>query len=380
MLPARRHNGPMQATAVPYAATQIPPAPPQPAVSRYLALDAFRGFIMILLVSHSFGIRALKDNPSFAWLANQFDHVAWEGAVFYDLIQPAFMFMVGVAMPFALAKRSEQGAGFGDNLRHVAWRALKLILLSQILISVSGAKLSFQLINVLAQIAFTYFLAFLIMQLSWRWQAVSAAALLAGHWALFALFPGPEGAFSKTGNIGQVIDRAGLGYNYSGFYVTINFISSTVTTLFGVWTGNLLRSGLTQATKMKVLGGAMVLCFASGLALSPWNPLVKRIWTSSFTLYSTGWVLLMLLAFFFIVDVLGWRKPLFPMVVVGMNSIFIYSVSQVLYGWINRSVGVFSGNFQWIGTLAPVAQATATMAVIWYVCYWLYQRKIFFKL
>jgi predicted acyltransferase len=369
----------MQAVAVSELPRVSPPAA-KPATGRYLALDAYRGFIMILLVANAFGLRALKDHPGFAWIANQFEHVPWEGAVFYDLIQPAFMFMVGVAMPFALARRMEQGATFGQNFRHVLVRALKLILLSQILISISGNKLTFQLINVLSQIAFTYLVAFLIMQLPWKAQAAGAVALLAGHWALFALFPGPEGAFSQSGNIGQVIDQALLGYNYSGRYVTINFISSAVTTLFGVWTGNLLRSGLTQAAKMKTLALAMVLCFASGLALSLWNPLVKRIWTASFTLYSTGWVLLMLLGFFFLADVLRWRKPLFPLVVVGMNSIFIYSVSQVLQGWINRSVGVFTGNFQWIGVLAPVAQATAVLAVMWYLCYWLYRRKIFFKL
>jgi predicted acyltransferase len=363
----------------PASSVQRPPQVPTPAVERYVALDAYRGFIMTLLVAHSFGLTALRDHPSFSWLAVQFDHVPWEGAVFYDLIQPAFMFMVGVAMPFALAKRVSQGATFQDNFRHVLVRSLKLILLSQILIS-ANSRLSFQLINVLSQIAFTYFLAFLIMQLKWRWQVMTAAGILAGYWALFVLFPGPDGAFSRTDNIGAVIDRAILGKTYNGYYVTINFITSTVTTLFGVWTGNLLRSARPRETKLKILTAAMVGCFVSGLALSPWNPIVKRIWTSSFTLYSTGWVLLMLLAFVLIVDVKGWRRPVFPLVVVGMNSIFIYSLSMLLYGWFHRAVGVFTFKFEWIGTVAPIAHAAATFLVMWYICYWLYQRKIFFKL
>jgi predicted acyltransferase len=347
---------------------------------RYLALDAYRGFIMIMLVSGGFGFGALKAHPIYGKIAAQLEHVPWEGAVFWDLVQPAFMFMVGVAMPFALARRMEQGTTFREVFSHIAWRSLKLILISQILISIASGVAGFQLINVLSQIAFTYFLCFLIMQLEFRWQALTAALLLAGHWALFVLFPGPDGAFSKTDNIGALIDRAVLGFNYRGYYVTINFISSTVTTLFGAWTGTLLISERTRARKLRILAAAMVGCFAAGLALTLFNPMIKRLWTASFTFYSTGWVLLMMLAFFWLIEVLGYRKFAFPLVVVGMNSIFIYSINQVLKGWIRRAVGVFIGDFEFVGTLAPVMLSCATLLVMWYFCYWLYQRKIFFKL
>ena len=81
----------------------------EPGAKRYLALDAYRGFIMFVLVSGGFGLRALARNrPAFAWIANQFDHRPWEWIAFWDLIQPAFMFMVGVAMPFAIAIRRAQ--------------------------------------------------------------------------------------------------------------------------------------------------------------------------------------------------------------------------------------------------------------------------------
>jgi heparan-alpha-glucosaminide N-acetyltransferase len=351
----------------------------KPATGRYLPLDAFRGFIMVLLVSHGFGFRAVGDVPVYRAIGAWFDHVPWEGGVFWDMIQPAFMFMVGVAMPFALARRAAQGATFRDNFRHVAIRSLKLILLSQILISIGAGKPGFQLINVLAQMAFTYFFCFLIMQWKFRTQAVAAGLILAAHWALFLLFPGPDGAFSKTDNIGAVIDRA-LGLHYSGYYVTINFVSSTVTTLFGVWTGLLLMSARPRREQMKILAYAMIAAFASGLALGQVNPLVKRIWTASFTLYSTGWVLFMLLGFYWLVEVRGYRKLVFPLLVVGMNSIFVYSLNQVLWGWIDRAAGVFTGRFTWLGTPAPVLQACAVLGVMWYLCYWLYQRKIFLKL
>ncbi len=347
---------------------------------RYLALDAFRGFIMIMLAAEGFGFGALRNDPVWGGLAYQFGHVPWEGGVFWDMIQPSFMFMVGVAMPFALARRIERGATFRDNFHHIVSRALKLILLSQILMCISGNRLHFQLINVLSQIAFTYFLSFLIMQLRFRWQAIAAAFLLVFHWGLFVMFPGPEGPFSQTGNVGQMFDYAVLGYNYPGKYVTINFLSSTVTTLFGVWTGLLLKSDRTRAQKLKILAGSMAACFVLGLALSPVIPLVKRIWTPSFTLYSTGWVLFMMLAFFWLIEVRGYRKFAFPLVVVGMNSIFIYSVGILFGGGIRRAVGVFTGNFTWVGALATVVLHACSLLFMWYVCYWLYKRKIFFKL
>jgi heparan-alpha-glucosaminide N-acetyltransferase len=362
------------------AGTQEDSQVPKVAGERYVSLDAYRGFIMLMLVSHAFGLNALRDQPGWHWLAAQFEHVEWEGLVFWDLIQPAFMFMVGMAMPFAFANRTARGDSRGRIFRHVAWRALMLIVLSQVLIDISGGKLQFQLINVLSQIAFTYFFTFLILRLPIRFQVLTAFLLLAGHWALFALFPGPEGAFSKTGNIGARIDLAILGYNYSGFYVTINFVTSTVTTLLGAWTALFLMRRKPHATNLKVILLSSAFCSASGLLLSLFNPMVKRLWTTSFTLYSAGWVFLLLAAFYWLVEVRGWRKPMFPLFILGMNSVFVYSVSMVLYGWLDRAVGVFSGRFTSAGVLSPVLQATAVLLVMWYLCYWLYKRKIFLRL
>ncbi len=350
-----------------------------PAGARYVALDAYRGFIMVMLASGAFGFGALQNHPTYGRIAAWFDHVEWTGAVFWDLIQPAFMFMVGVAMPFALARRAARGATARQDLGHVASRALKLILLSQVLIIVSGQRIHFQLINVLSQIAFTYFFTYLIIQMRFRWQALTAALLLVFHSALFFIFPGPEGVFARTGNIGAVIDKTLLGYNYEDYYVTINFISSTVTTLFGAWTGALLLSQRPRAAKLKILATATVAAFASGLALSVVIPNVKKLWTASWTLYSTGWVLLMMLTFVLLVDVLGFRKPFFPLVVVGMNSIFIYSLGFLLRGPVNHWLQPFTGGFKFIGALAPVAQSCAVLAVFWCLCYWLYRHIIFIK-
>jgi predicted acyltransferase len=253
--------------------------------------------------------------------------------------------------------------------------------MSQILISISRGQMEFQIINVLAQIAITYFLCYLIMQLEFRWQAAIAAAMLIGYWLLFVAFPGTEGAFySKTTNIGAVIDRFIFHRVNPGYWTSINFITSTATTLFGVWTGRLLQSERSNAVKMRIMAAAAVVCLAVGWAMHPWNPIIKRICTSSFTVYSTGWVLLMLLAFFWAVEVKGYRKWTFPFVVFGANSIFIYSVDMVLRGWLNRAVGVFTLKFEWLGEFGPVAQACSVLLCMWGICYWLYRRQIFFKL
>jgi len=364
----------------PVLAEATPPkAPAQP---RYLALDAYRGFIMMVLVSGGFGLAELaRQRPEFLPLARQFNHMPWVWITFWDLIQPAFMFMVGVAMPFALARRMELGDTKKQLFWHIAARSFRLILWSQVLGSIGSNRMHFQLINVLAQIGICYFLCYLIMQLAFRWQAIIAGAILIGHWALFVAFPGTEGPFlSIKTNIGAVIDTWVFGRPNPDDWATINFLTSTVTTLFGVWTGRLLQSNRSDREKIRVIGISAAACLALGLAIHPWNPIVKRICTSSFTLYSAGFVLLMLLGFYWVVEVKGYRKWTFPLIVIGANSIFIYSIHQVLQGWLNRAIGVFTLRFTWLGDFAPVAQSCAVLMTMGYLCYWLYKRKIFLKL
>lgn len=367
----------MQATEVAVAKDQ---SETKATLRRYVALDAYRGFIMLLLASDGFGFAFLKHDPVWGRVASWFDHVPWEGAVFWDMIQPAFMFMVGVAMPFAMAKRIEQGATWNDNFRHVLVRSVRLIIMSQVIIWVGRGRITPQLINVLSQIAFTYFLSFLIMQWRWRYQVITAVALLAFWTGLLFAFPGPDGAFSKTNSVGLVVDRAIFHYDYDPAYSTLNFIPSTVWTLSGVWAGRLLMTTRSHFEKLRILGAGMILSFVLALILKPWIPMIKQLCTPSFIFYSLGWVLFMLIGFYWLIEVRGWRRAAFPLVVVGMNSIFIYSLSELLHGWLDKALGVFTFHFNFLGTFAPVAQSTAVLLVMWYLCLWLYKRKIFLKL
>ena len=369
--------------------TDRPPSPSPPPFEkqRYLPLDAYRGLIMILLVSDGFGFSELTGHPFYGFIANQFHHRPWGGAVFYDLIMPAFLFMVGVAMPYSLGRRMEQGADKRQLLDHVAKRSVSLVIISWILISIESEHPHIQFHNVLFVVAFTYFVCFFLMQLEFRYQAIVAFALLVGHSALYLLFPGPDGAFQQVTNIGAVIDRASMGRTYfmpaflyeKAPFVNLNLIPEIATVLFGVWTGNLIRSNRPRAGQMKIMTLGMIAAFASGLLFSPLVPINKWLWTATYTLYTTGWSILGLLILYLLIDVLGIRRPMFFFTVVGMNSLFVYCVGEILRGWINNSVMVFTGGFKFIGTLAPVAQSCVVLFVIWYLTYWLYKRRIFLR-
>jgi len=349
--------------------------------SRLVSLDAYRGLIMIVLAGSGFGLGVLKNYPDWAWLADQFEHAAWEGCTFWDLIQPAFTFMVGVAMPLAFARRRAAGDSDGQIFRHVLWRAFLLILLSNLFSSWGSTKpLRLQLINVLSQIGIGYVLCALIIRLPFRRQAVAATLILAGYTALYMLFPGPGGPWSQEGNLGAVLDLRMLGYNYSGYYTTLNAVGNAITILFGCWTGQLLQTSRSHGEKLKILAACAAGCFALGLALTPLVPMVKRLWTASFTFFSAGWVIAMLIPFYWVIEIRESKRWTFPLVVVGMNSIFIYSLGQIgLKGWLDRGLTAFTGKFAALGDLGQIPHQVVVLACMWYACYWLYQRKIFFK-
>ncbi|MBV8810081.1 MAG: hypothetical protein JO033_15520 [Acidobacteriaceae bacterium] len=181
-------------------------------------------------------------------------------------------------------------------------------------------------------------------------------------------------------SVGLLVDRAIFHYDYDPAYSTLNFIPSTVWTLSGVWAGQLFMTVRTHRQKLQFLAAGTILSFAAALSLKPWMPMIKQLCTPTFIFYSLGWVLLMLIGFYWLIEVCGWRMAAFPLVVVGMNSIFIYVVSEILRQWLDRAVGVFTFHFTFVGTLAPVAQSTAILLIMWYLCYWLYRRQIFLKL
>lgn len=351
--------------------------------TRLLSLDVFRGLTMILLISHGFGIHeALKDNPSLAWFGDQFEHAAWAGCTLWDLIQPAFTFIVGVAIPLSMSRRLAEGGNASSVFKHVLWRAFALILLSNILSNWGSTNpLKLQFINVLCQIAFGYLLCFGVLRLPFKMQVLTAALIFVVHHALFFAFPGPSGPFDQAQNIGAVIDRAILGYNYSGFYTTINFLGNALTILFGAWTGLLLQNVPDHNRRLRILAGCATACFVLGLALEPWIPMVKRLWLGSFLFLSSGWILAAFAACYAMIESWNWRgRWTFLAIVVGTNSIFIYSFSQVLHGWLSRGLAAFTGKFAFLGPYGAIPHNLVVLCVMWSLCYWLYRRNIFFRI
>jgi heparan-alpha-glucosaminide N-acetyltransferase len=366
-------------SASPYV--QIAAPQPVAARQRYVALDAARGFVMTYLCTEGFGLAYLKGSPTADRVASWFNHLRWEGLVPWELVYPAFMFMVGMSLPFALARRSDQGMTFGKQFRHVAFRACVLALLGAVLYSLSAGHYHADPIETLTQIGLSYFCVFLILQFQFRWQIVAAAALMALNWGLFALFPGPTGPFDPTDNIGIRIDRFAFGIDHKYDWQSIEFIGSTVTVLFGAWTAMLVQSNRALSQKLKILLGCAGASLIAALAIIPINPIIHKCYTASFTLVHTCCILLMISFFVWLFDPPSRQRLAFPLVVVGMNSIFIYLVNNGLKGrWLAPSVGVFTMQFRFLGTAGPVVQAWAVFLVMWYLCHWLYSHKIFFKI
>lgn len=350
---------------------------------RLQSLDAYRGLIMLTLLCGGI-FQSLAGHPVWHWLAVQNEHVAWEGTVYWDLIQPAFMFMVGVAMPFAYAAREARGDAWERQARHAVRRALTLVVVGILLDHIGESRVEIGFIRVLQQIAIGYLGAFLVLGRSLRTQAIVVAAILVGYQLVWMFNPwnGPGGPWAMEGqNLGTTVDRWLLGRTYSYHYVGLNAVPSTATIILGVMAGQVIRRGRDPSRTARSLAVAGLAGVALGLALSPWFPIIKRIWTPSFTVYSAGWVTLMLAGSYWLIDVRGWRRWAFPLVVVGMNSIAAYVMANAFAGWFRGATGA------WLGLVAPllgpvwlpVLQHALFAGLAWCVLFWCYRRQLFFK-
>lgn len=366
----------------------------QSAKGRLVSLDVMRGMIMILLCAESCkvyeAIMHIDPAQPMGGLITQFFHHPWHGLRFWDLVQPAFMFMAGAAMYISYRRKLEKGQSWGDNLGHILIRSLKLFICGVALHCVYADKPVWELWNVLTQLSFTMIVAYLIINRSYTWQLVFSIGLLLLTEVLYRglLMPGFEQPFVEGKNFGAYADTLLMGKINSDGWVTINCIPTAAHTIWGVLAGKLLISGNTSAYKIKTLfiAGVLALVLGFGLDLSGITPIIKRISTSSFVLVSVGWVLLILAVVYWLVDVKGNVKYAWIFTVVGMNAIFIYLFFETVgVQWLNGKVAIFSGDLLHLFlnvpvSIAAVVSAIAVLVVEWFLCYWLYQRNIFFKL
>lgn len=390
--------------------------------SRLVSLDAYRGLTMLAMASGGLGLYRVAENLRAAdhdsrfwnFVGYQFEHVEWIGCSLWDLIQPSFMFIVGVAMAYSCASRQARGQTYGQMLRHAVVRAIVLVLLGVFLRSDGRRQTYFTFEDVLSQIGLGYVFLFLLWNRPAWVQFASALGILIGYWCLFYFYPPPAAGFDyasvglgadwshlhgvaahwdKNTNAAAAFDRWFLNlfprarpfeFNGGG-YQTLSFIPSLATMIFGLLSGELLRSPRGDGRKFWTLVIAGLIGIAAGQILHSTGlcPIVKRIWTPSWTLFSTGWTLLILAAFFGTVDVLGFRKWTFPLVVAGMNSITMYVMAELSKGWLHDTIQTHFGSrvFEFLGdAYRPFLVQLWILLAMWLICYWLYRQRIFIRI
>jgi heparan-alpha-glucosaminide N-acetyltransferase len=388
---------------------------PVPPGQRLVSLDTYRGLVLALLCLEGprWGwqeaiIEAKPDSSFWNSIAHQTDHIEWAGCVLWDLIQPSFMFMVGVSMAYSYTKRGRLGHSRARMFGHAAVRALALILLGVFLRSLDAAQTDWTFEDVLTQIGLGYIFLFLLWGKSPRVQIVAVAGLLVGYWALFAFYPiretagNPEHYPQFTGflahwnlnaNPAHAADTWFLNlfprdepfaFHPEG-YNTLNFIPSLATMILGLLAGEVLRSdrsGRHKALKLAIAGLALV-AVGGLLHLLGICPLVKKTWTPAFTLFSGGWCLLILATLYFVVDLLDWKKWTFPLVVIGTNSIALYVMIHLLPEWIDRMLQTHLGDGYTLVFGEPFSDLLRNVTcalILWLLCLWMYRRKIFLRL
>ncbi len=345
-------------------------------------------FLLVAEFSHLFGV-FLEAPAAISWLAPMtdfmFHHAQWEGLHFWDLIQPFFMFIVGVSIPLSYANRLKKGEAFSVIQKHAFRRAFLLLLLGWGLYNISPEKIIFQFDNVLAQLSFTYLLAFLISRKGYVFQFLVALGCIMLSDLLYRFFtvPGFDQAFVAGQNFGAWFNTLLSGYEYPGHWAAFNALPTAAHTIWGVMAGKWLLGSQTNLEKAKRIFYAGLIALIVGYLLTPFTPVIKRICTSSFIFISGGWAILALAFCFWIIDVKGVIKNINFFRVVGVNPLFIYLFSSI--GGARMLQRVFAPYTNSI--LGPVSHWLADLVLglwvlflLWYLCYWLYQRRIFIKI
>ena len=392
-----------------------PPLPPP----RLQSMDAYRGFVMFLMMAEVLHLsRVYAAHPdSIFWkvLAWNQTHVEWFGCSLHDLIQPSFSFLVGVALPYSIASRVAKGQSKRYMFLHASWRALVLVLLGVFLRSVGKQQTNWTFEDTLSQIGLGYLILFALGFRSLKTVWIALALVLIGYWAAFVLYPMPpagfdyavdgvpdgwqyhstglSGHFNKNSNLAWAFDtwflnlfpRPSIFTHNGGGYSTLSFIPTLGTMILGLVAGLKLRSVNTDKEKLRAfllfgLGG-----IALGLVLHYTGicPLVKRIWTPTWTIFSGGACFLLLAIFYYLIDMRGWKRWSFWLVVIGMNSIAIYVLVHLIDRFIIDSFKTHLGQdiFKILGDgNQTLLSGGAALLVFWLILYWMYRRKIFIRI
>ncbi len=422
--------------------TEIPQGGVLP--GRLRSIDAYRGFVMFLLMAQALQLthmaKMFPEGKFWGFLGHHQDHVQWVGCILHDIIQPSFSFLVGVVLPFSIANRLTRQQSRRRLTIHAISRALILIFLGIFFRSLGSDQTYFTFEDTLTQIglgyAFLYFLAWRPVWMQW----VALLLIVVGYWAAFALYPAPDANFNyaevkvhdkwptdksyaetklwnenvhvmpgfashwnQNSNLAWKFDTWFLNLfprkNHQAFeahgggYATLSFIPTLGTMVLGLLAGGVLLSSRGPWRKVLWLAVAATLCLAAGLAAHYYGvcPIVKRIWTPSWTLFSGGISLYLLAAFYAVVDIWQLRRWAFPWIVIGMNSIAAYGLAEASEGSIETNLKTHFGHDtfkcfdRWFHlppgqSYEPVFAGVAIMLVVWLILYYMYRNKIFVRI
>ncbi|HBL77135.1 MAG: hypothetical protein A2W90_18805 [Bacteroidetes bacterium GWF2_42_66] len=377
----------------------------KPLQNRIVSLDALRGFDMLWIAGGGSLISSWAENYPSVWittLATQFQHVPWNGFRFYDLIFPLFMFISGAVIPFSLLSKLEKGA----PKNQLVWKTLRRVILLVICgwayngVFRDGFS-NARYVSVLGQIGIAYFFATLIVLFSvsqlkkflWLIGIIAGVACV----QLLVSVPGiGAGVLTPEGCINGYIDRMVLpgrlaygpagpvGRGAQGIYDALGVlstVSSVGITLLGYFTGVILKrdnkTGLQNVMLLSIIGTGLI---TLSLLISPFYPVIKNCWTSTFTMLAGGISFLLVALFYLVIDIWGKSKWSFFFRVIGMNSIFVY----LFYRFVN--IREISGQlFGWLGILMEGETGKLTISfgsvlLVWLLLYYMYRKNIFIRL
>ena len=332
----------------------------------------------------------LTHNEAFRGVCMQFiDHMPWAGFRFYDMIFPLFLFIIGTTLPFSIGRRLEQGESKHQLVKKILVRAAILWAFGMIY---NGALTAngwdhVRIFGVLQRQAFGYACAgILLIYTKPKTQIWTMVGILLGYWALMALAPVPgvhPGTYTETGNFANYIDRLILapGQMYEKYgdpEGPVSMIPAIATALIGLLAGQWLKSSQPEQKKSAGLALAGLACLALGLAWSPFFPIIKKIWTSSYVLFAGGMSLLLLALFHWIIDVKGWWKWSFPFIVIGMNPITIYMLSAII-DFTPVATFFVGGITHALPDEKQFILALSSLLIKWLLLYYMYTKKIFLR-
>lgn len=361
--------------------------------NRLVSLDFMRGLIMIFLALESAGLyRCLtKYSTGFGHtIMLQFDHHPWHGLHFWDLIQPGFMFIAGTSMAFSLSRQRQQGLTWGYSFKKTLKRSFWLFFWGVLIYAVKPKGLSFELWDVLTQLSFTTLVAFLIFRWPIPYQLAFCVLLLVFTEVLYRCthIPGFDQPFVDQHNFGNYVDKLLMHKINKKGWVAINCIPTAVHTILGALAGKLLMDGRRAVrNKITIMLTVAAICFVVGYFLDMANitPIIKRISTTSFVLVSAGWCLVGMAASYWMIDGRKRYKYLEFFTVVGFNSLAIYLFFETVgHQWFNHFVGAITNGLMNMAHVPLMIQLFITAVIIflleWQMCYFLYKKKIVFKL